>query len=187
MNNPSAISHTPWYVLRDLARPNAKQPAYKLLQAMPELSGRVFIPMKQRVYVEFGKRVVRNVPYMTDLIFVHLSRQQLDPIVARMPLLQYRYLKGGHQFQAMTVPHTEMLAFMQAVQQAPTVEYYSLEQVTPQMYGKTIRIIGGNLNGTTGRLITQRGSKTKRLLITLPACNLAAAIEVEPQYIQLLD
>ena len=187
MNNPSAISHTPWYVLRDLARPNAKQPAYKLLQAMPELSGRLFIPMKQRVYVEFGKRVVRNVPYMTDLIFVHLSRPQLDPIVARMPLLQYRYLKGGKQFEAMTVPHAEMTQFMQAVQQAQTVLYYSLDQVSPQMYGHHIRIIGGNLDGTTGRLLTRRGSKTKRLLISLPACNLAAAIEVEPQYIQLLD
>ena len=154
---------------------------------MPELSGRVFIPMKQRVYVEFGKRVVRNVPYMTDLIFVHLSRPQLDPIVARMPLLQYRYLKGGKQFEAMTVPHAEMTQFMQAVQQAQTVLYYSLDQVSPQMYGHHIRIIGGNLDGTTGRLLTRRGSKTKRLLISLPACNLAAAIEVEPQYIQPLD
>ena len=69
-----------WYVLRDLARPNAKQPAYKQLQAMPEMADSVFIPMIQRVFSEFGKRVVRFVPFMPDLVFVHKSKEELDPI-----------------------------------------------------------------------------------------------------------
>ena len=49
-----------WYVLRDLARPNAKNPAYKQLQAMPEMKDCVFVPLKQHVFMEFGKRVVRS-------------------------------------------------------------------------------------------------------------------------------
>ena len=44
-----------WYVLRDLARPNAKNPAYKQLQAMPEMKDCVFVPLKQHVFMEFGK------------------------------------------------------------------------------------------------------------------------------------
>ena len=59
-----------WYVLRDLARPNAKKPAYKQLQAMTELNGCVFVPLKQQVFRAFGRCVVRFVPYMRDLIFV---------------------------------------------------------------------------------------------------------------------
>ena len=52
-----------WYVLRDLARPNAKNPAYKQLQQLPAVGGgNLFIPMKQRVFTEFGKRVVRLIP-----------------------------------------------------------------------------------------------------------------------------
>lgn len=120
-----------WYVLRDLARLNAKFPAYKQLQAMPEMAGCVFIPLKQRVFIEFGKRVVRLVPYLPDLIFVHKSREELDPIVGKQKLLQYRYVRGGRQFEAMTVPHESMARFIEAVTQTAAVEYYSLDEVSP--------------------------------------------------------
>ena len=175
-----------WFVLRDLARPNAKNPAYKQLQAMPDMENCVFVPLKQHVFTEFGKQVVRYVPYMPDLVFVHKSREELDPIVSRMALLQYRFVRGGKQFEAMTVPHDAMLKFMEAIRQADDVEYYSYDEVSPLLYGKQIRIIGGRLNGVTGRLMSKRGSKSKRLLIDLQECNLSAAILVETEYIQLV-
>lgn len=175
-----------WYVLRDLARPNAKSPAYKQLQAMPEMAGCVFVPLKQRVFMEFGKRVVRLVPYLPDLIFVHKSREELDPIVSKLKLLQYRYVRGGRQFEAMSVSHESMSRFIEAVTQTDAVEYYSLEEVSPCLYGKRVRIIGGQLNGLEGRLMSKRGSKSKRLLIDLEECSLSAALQVEAEYIQLV-
>ena len=176
-----------WYVLRDLARPNAKNPAYKQLLEMPEMADCVFVPLKQRVFVEFGKRVVRSVPYMPDLVFVHKSREELDPIIRQMPLLQYRYVRGGKQYEAMSVRHQDFEKFREAVNQTDQVEYYSFDQVSPQMYGKQIRIIGGRLNGFEGRLMTKRGSRFKHLLIDLQECNLSAAILVESEFIQVLE
>ena len=175
-----------WYVLRDLARPNAKNPAYKQLQAMPEMKDCVFVPLKQRVFVEFGKRVVRFIPYMPDLVFVHKSREELDPIVRKMELLQYRYVRGGKRDEAMSVRHKDFEVFRRAVEQTDNVEYFSYEEVSPRLYGKQIRIIGGCLNGFEGRLMSKRGSKCKRLLIDLQECNLSAAIQVESEFIQLL-
>ena len=175
-----------WYVLRDLARPNAKNPAYKQLQAMPEMADCIFIPMKQRVFTEYGKRVVRFVPYMPDLLFVHKSKKELDPIVHDIELLQYRYVRGGKQFEAMSVRAQDFEKFREAVEQIDNVEYYSYEEVSPQLYGKKIRIIGGRLNGFEGRLMSKRGSKFKRLLIDLKECNLSAAIQVESEFIQLM-
>ena len=175
-----------WYVLRDLARPNAKNPAYKQLMAMPEMKDCVFVPLKQQVFIEFGKRVVRFVPYMTDLIFVHKSREELDPIVRKMELLQYRYVRGGKQYEAMSVRHKDFVAFRRAVEETDNVEYFSYSEVSPRIYGKQIRIIGGRLNGFEGRLMSKRGSKHKRLLIDLQACNLSAAIQVETEYIQIV-
>ena len=90
-------------MLRDLARPNAKNPAYKQQQAMPEMKDCVFVPLKQHVFMKFKKREVCFVPYMPDLIFVHKSREELDPIVRKIKLLQYRYVRGGKQFEAMSV------------------------------------------------------------------------------------
>ena len=175
-----------WYVLRDLARPNAKNPAYKQLQAMPEMEGCVFVPLKQRVFLEHGKRVARFVPYMSDLVFVHKSKEELDPIVQKMELLQYRYVRGGKLYEAMSVRAKEFEKFREAVEQTDNVEYYSYEEVSPQIYGNQIRIIGGRLNGFEGRLMSKRGSKYKHLLIDLEECNLSAAIQVETELIQLL-
>lgn len=175
-----------WYVLRDLARPNAKKPAYKQLQAMPEMADCVFIPFKQKVFMEFGKRVVRFIPYMPDLVFVHKSKKELDPIVRELPLLQYRYVRGGNQFEALSVRAEDFEKFRDAVIQTDNVEYFSYDEVSPRLYGKQIRIIGGRLNGFEGRLMGKRGSKYKRLLVDLQECNLSAAIQVESEFIQLV-
>lgn len=43
------------------------------------MAGCVFVPLKQHVFKEFGKRVVRFVPYMSDLVFVHKSKEELEP------------------------------------------------------------------------------------------------------------
>ena len=175
-----------WYVLRDLARPNAKNPAYKQLQAMPEMKDCVFVPLKQHVFMKFKKCEVCFIPYMPDLVFVHKSREELDPIVRKMELLQYRYVRGGKQFEAMSVRAEDFKKFKDAVERTDNVEYYSYEEVSPQLYGKQIRIIGGPLNGFEGRLMSKKGSKFKRLLIDLRECNLAAAIQVESEFIQLM-
>ena len=53
------------------------------------------------------------------------------------------------------------------------------------MRNRKIRIVGGHLDGYTGTLVTTRGSKTKRLLVELPMI-LAASVEVEAEYIQLI-
>lgn len=173
-------------MLRDLARPNSKFPAYKALQAIPDMRGCMFIPMKQQVFTELGKRVVRMVPYMSDLLFVHKTREELEPIVNKIATLQFRYVRGGRQFEALTVRDDAMQRFIQAVEQTDIVKYYSLDEVSPRLYGKQICIIGGRLNGFKGRLMSKRGSKVKRLLIDLEECNLCAAIQVESEYIQVL-
>ena len=103
-----------------------------------------------------------------------------------MNLLQYRYVRGGKQYEAMTVRHKDFERFKQAVERTDNVEYFSYEEVSPRIYGKQIRIIGGSLNGFEGRLMSKRGSKHKRLLIDLKECNLSAAFQVESEYIQLL-
>ena len=53
------------------------------------------------------------------------------------------------------------------------------------MRNRRIRIIGGPLHGYEGSLVTVRGTTVKRLLVELPML-LAAAVEVEPEFIQFL-
>ena len=78
-----------------------------------------------------------------------------------------------------------MERFIYAVESSENPKFYSLNEVTSEMINRKIRIIGGKLDGYTGTLVTTRGSKVKRLLVELPSL-LAASVEVEAEYIQLV-
>lgn len=170
-----------WYVMRDLKRANAKLPAYKLLE---DNNIRVFVPMKWHLVTCRGKHVRKEVPFIQDLLFVYETRSNLDPVVARIPTLQYRWLRNTWR-EPMTVPAPAMERFMFAAGSPADPVYYLPEEITPQMYKRKIRIIGGLFNGYEGCLLTARGSRVKRLLVELEGF-LAVGVEVQPEYIQFI-
>lgn len=170
-----------WFVIRDLKRGNAKQPAYKLLD---ELKIRFFTPMVWKLRIRQGKRIRQQVPFIPDLLFVYDSRKVLDPIVERIATLQYRFVKGGNH-QPMTVRNADMERFIRAVDAMNNPCFYTPEELKPDMLGKNVRIVGGLLDGYEGRLQKMQGSRIKRLFVELPNF-LTAAVEVQPEFIQLL-
>lgn len=170
-----------WFVLRDLKRANAKRLAY---QVFLENDIEVFTPKKWKLSVVKGKKVRREVPCIPDLLFVHDSRERIDPIVDVVSTIQYRWLRHKWR-EPMTVPEVEMARFIQAVSATESPKYFLPEEITPDMKSRPIRIVGGILDGYEGTLLTTRGSKVRRLLVELPGL-LGVGVEVEPDYIQLL-
>lgn len=171
-----------WFVMRDLKRSNAKQHAYELLERKGVT---VFTPKVCNIVVKQGKKVCVEVPYIPSLLFVQDSREHLDPIVEQERSLQYRYVRHGW-CKPMVVPDAEMERFMQAVAATPSPRYYLPSEITPQMYNRQIRIVGGPLDGQEGTLVTTRGSKVKRLLVEIPGL-LAVSVEVSPEFIRLVE
>lgn len=167
--------------MRDLKRINARNRAYKMLQ---HLKFEIFTPMKWHVATRRGERIREEIPVIPDLLFVRSNRVDLDPIVAKTETLQYRFLRGTWR-EPMTVRESDMDRFIHAVNSSESVKYYLPEELAPEMYNKNIRIIGGKLDGYEGKLLTVRGSKTKRLLVELPGV-LAAGVEVSPEYITIV-
>lgn len=170
-----------WFVMRDLKRGNAKQPAYKLLG---ELKIRFFTPMVWKLRIRQGKRVRQQVPFMPDLLFVYDSRKVLDPLVEQIATLQYRFVKGGNH-QPMTVRNADMERFIRAVDAMNNPCFYTPEEINLDMLGKKVRIVGGLLDGYEGCLQKMQGSRIKRLFVELPNL-LTAAVEVQPEFIQVL-
>ena len=85
----------------------------------------------------------------------------------------------------MTVREADMERFMYAVNQADTPRYYAPDELTPAMYGRKVRIVGGALDNYEGHLLAVRGGRTKHLLVELPGF-LTVSVEISPEYIQLL-
>lgn len=81
-----------WYVMRDLTHYHSKSPAYKMLDGLKIEN---FTPKVQKLVVRGGKRERIEVPFIHDLIFVHDSRLNIDPIVEKVPTFQYRFLRDG--------------------------------------------------------------------------------------------
>lgn len=148
-----------WFVMRDLRRSNAAVPAYKALTGK---KFEVFTPLVWKII--HSKRC--QVPFISDLLFVHSTRARLDPIVGATQTLQYRFAKGEGYCKPMVVPTADMERFIRAVKSTDDPVYYTIEEITPDMCGKKIRIVGGTLNGYEGILLSI--SSTKRLLVDLP-------------------
>lgn len=172
-----------WYALRDLKRPNALLPAYRQLA---EENIEVFTPMRWRIRVRNGRQIRERVPVIQDLLFVCDTRETLDPIIGKTPTLQYRFQRGGGYRQPIVVANDDMRRFIHAVGISEDPRYYLPDELTPAMYGRTVHIVGGPLDGYDGKLLTVRGSKVKRLLIELPDF-FAVGVEVDPDYVQFVS
>ncbi len=168
--------------MRDLKRRNSNTLAiHELAKAGLE----VFTPMTQMIMIIGGRRQRREVPVIQDLLFVHETRDSLDPLVAATSTLQYRFLPGHKQNEPMTVRDKEMNQFIRAVSSTESTVYYHPSELTHTMYGKKVRIIGGMLDGCEGRLLSVKGMRKRRLIVELPGL-ITAAVEVEPDYIQVI-
>ena len=170
-----------WFVLRDLRRANTR---YKAYQLFAEKNMEFFTPMKSKLSVVKGKRVRRDVPCIPDLLFVHDSRERLDPIIEEISTIQYRWVRNKYR-EPMVVSDVDMERFIRAVSAASFPKYYLPEEITPAMLNRRIRIVGGPLDGYEGTLLTTRWSKVKRLLVELPNL-LSVGVEVNPDYIQFI-
>ena len=171
-----------WFVMRDLKRSNANFPAYKLLESLGVTH---YTPMHWVLATRGGQKKREYRPFIPDLLFVYETRKNLDAIVSKTPTLQYRFVKGGAYREAMVVPEAEMNRFMHAVGSVGNPRYYLPSEITSDMCKRRIRIVGGNMDGYEGRLLSVRGSRVKRILVELPT-RLVAAVEVNPEYIQIL-
>lgn len=167
--------------MRDLKRRNANVLA---IHDLAKAGLEVFTPMKQMIMTIGGKRQRRDVPVIQDLLFVHETKARLDTFVNRTPQLQYRFVLGKSQNEPMTVREEEMERFIHAVSQTDSAIYYKPEELTPSKYGKKVRIIGGLLDSYEGKLLSVKGMRKRRLIVEIPGI-IAAAVEVEPDYIVL--
>lgn len=170
--------------MRDLKRVNAKNPAYKMLA---ELGFNTFTPLKLKVYDKGGKRVREWIPFMQDLLFVESAKEDLDDVVNKCDTLQYRFIKGMGYGVPMTVPCAEMDRFIAAVGRQKAPVYYNIDEITPEMIGRRIRMVcDGALNTYEGNLLMIKGARKKRLLVQLEGI-LAAGVEIKDfEYIEVI-
>ena len=169
--------------MRDLKRRNSNTLA---IHDLEKAGLEVFTPMTRMIMTIGGRRQSRAVPVIQDLLFVLDAKETIDPFVAIYRTLQYRYLLGKTKDEPMTVRDEEMSRFIFAVGNTETPMFYKPGELTDAMYGKKVRIIGGMLDKYEGRLLSVKGMRKRRLIVELPGL-ITAAVEVEPDFIQIIN
>lgn len=177
-----AASEKRWFVMRDLKRRTSNSLA---IHELAKEGLEVFTPMTQMVMKIGGKLQRRDVPVIQDLLFVHETKEKLDPVVEMTPTLQYRYQRGKTKDDPTTVKDEEMERFMFAVSKTEAPIFYKPGELTASMYGKSVHIVGGSLDGYEGRLLSVKGMRKRRLIVEIHNI-MAAAVEVEPDFIQFV-
>lgn len=175
-------SEKKWFVMRDLKRRNSNSLA---IHDLGNAGLEVFTPMTQMIMTIGGQRQRRDVPVIQDLLFVHEAKDAIDPYVEMYPTLQYRYLFGKTKDEPMTVRNDEMEKFIFAVGNTDAPKFYRPGELTESMYGRKVRLMGGMLDQYEGRLLSVKGMRKRRLIVELPGL-ITAAVEVEPDYIQII-
>lgn len=61
--------------------------------------------------IRADKRVREQIPFISDLLFVHDTAEALNPIVSKTPTLQYCYNRGGVYCEPVPVPDRDMQRF----------------------------------------------------------------------------
>lgn len=168
--------------MRDLSRRNSNRMAHHVLS---DAGFEVFTPMIDMLLTIRGKKQRRSVPVIQDLLFVHETKESLDPYVAKYPMLQYRFVRGKSANEPAVIREDDMRRFIMAVSSTENPKYFMPGELSPAMYGKKVRIIGGALDSYEGILLSVKGMRTKRLIVEIPNL-ISAAVEVAPQYIQFV-
>lgn len=172
-----------WFAMRDLSRYNEKSPAYKILKGKVK---DIFTPMHTVIKLKKGKRILIEEPILRDLLFIFDKEDKIAEFVKSIENLQFRFVKGLAYKQPLCIEKGEMERFKTAVETSyKEPVFIRSEDIKPSMYGKEVRIIGGNLNGYTGKLLKMRGSSIKRLIVELKGF-FAVGVEVEPEFIEFV-
>lgn len=148
---------------------------YELIQnKVPEF----FMPMKERITTRGGRRTRIVTPAIPDIFFIRDTLPHIDSLVNKDYGVEYLYIKGLPYRQPVVIRDSEMNNFIAATTMDQRVTFHTADSDTlARNIGRRVRI---NHNGTTieGELLTVRGSRTRRLRVSLPASALVAYIDL---------
>lgn len=131
-----------------------------------DLGFEVFTPLVWQLVGRKARKERIRVPFIRDLFFVHASRAALDPVVEQDSVVTYRFVKGSYH-KRMVVDEEEMTRFKYTVEHTLSVTYFNINEISSELFGKKVKIVGGPLDGSEGVLASLSNSRTKWLLINI--------------------
>ena len=156
------------------------------MQALLQEAGfQTFIPMCRRSIEKNGKKEHKVVPAISNLIFIHSSRPDIDAFIQRMgETCPARYIWDKSTRQPIVVPQKAMEDFMKiSLSMVDDVIY--LQEISAKLReGQRVKVKAGPFEGVEGTII--RVKKSRRVMVELPGMFAIATTFVKPEELEIL-
>lgn len=164
----NSLSESPelkWFAMRDVKRPNDPDRAYKVLA---KKGFEVFTPIESRMTKRLGRYIPVEKALFPDLLFVHTTREFLDPQVASLSTLRYRLRAGFRMSQAdsvIIVDDTSMNNFRLACNSSLKREFLTPSEIDSSLIGRRVKVFCNAIPGKfVGNLLRIKGRGLKVLV-----------------------
>ena len=140
-----------------------------------------FIPMNIVYRIYRGRRVKKLVPSIHNLIFFHISHEDMKRYKAetRLPI---RYIMNPATHKPVVVPSDQMDNFIAvAGSQEEKLIYLSPEEI-PFKRGDKVRVMGGPFEGAVGELVRIKGDR--RVVVEIEGVVAVATAYIHPSMLE---
>ena len=161
------------------------------LKARDYLEGkgaRCFIPMRwQMVCDRRGGKVRKLVPAISNLIFVHATRQRIQALKSVVDYLQYLTRPGGGKNIPITIPEDQMQHFIRVCDSLSETLVYLAPDEVELAEGTPVRIVGSVFDGVEGTFVKVGKGRKKQVVVLVQGVAAVMVAEFTDGYLQVLE
>lgn len=145
-----------------------------------------FIPKRHALRTYHGKKSLRLVPVIPNLVFVRASyRKIVDFKQTKYNSLQFIVNGRESTPRYITVRDKDMDSFIKICQQySENTRFYKPEDINISR-GTKVRVHGGPLDMVEGSFVKVSGKRSKQLVVLLTGI-MAVSTTVEPEYLEVI-
>ena len=144
-----------------------------------------FVPMCTKKVEKNGKRITVTVPAVSNLCFVHTTKDALNQIFEKMGEARYvSFFWDKATREPIVVSDKAMADFMQ-ISRVMADETLYLKDVTAKLQaGQKVRVLEGPFKGVEGTVI--RVKRSRRVVVDFPGLLAIATTFIDPRDLELI-
>lgn len=172
-----------WFAMRATFGRELK--AKKLLEGMQI---ECFIPMRyELVTYSTGKKVKKLVPAISNLMFVHTTKECIQTIKSTVEYLQYLTKPDDGRRKPITIPENQMQHFMKVCDTYNDKLVYMTADEIQLKEGTPVQIIGGTFDGVEGTFVKVEKKRKKQVVIQAQGIAAVMITHLDDGYLKVIS
>lgn len=148
-----------------------------------------FIPMKYQMVNDRkqGNKVRKLVPAISNLIFVHTTKERIQNLKSSVDYLQYLTMPVAGKNVPIIVPDCQMQPFIAVCEtHDEKLVYLSPDEINLDK-GTPVRIVGSSFDGVEGTFVKVQKRRKKQVVVLVQGVAAVMIAEFSDGYLQVLE